>query len=43
MIHQMLLQVEEGVLHLEKLTIEALRENARLRQRVEVLEQKSLR
>ncbi len=34
-IHGLLLQVEEGVLHLEKLTIETLRENATLRQRLE--------
>ena len=34
-IHAMLLSVEEGVLQLEKLTIETLRENAQLRQRLE--------
>ena len=34
-IHTMLLRVEEGVLQLEKLTIETLRENAQLRQRLE--------
>ena len=34
-VHAMLLRVEEGVLELEKLTIETLRENAQLRQRLE--------
>jgi hypothetical protein len=37
-IHALLLRVEEGVLHLEKLTIETLRENATLRQRLEKYE-----
>jgi hypothetical protein len=36
-IHTMLLRVEEGVLQLEKLTIETMRENAELRQRLENL------
>jgi hypothetical protein len=34
-VHAMLLRVEEGVLELEKMTIETLRENAQLRQRLE--------
>jgi hypothetical protein len=34
-IQAMLLRVEEGVLALERLTIETLRENAALRQRIE--------
>ena len=38
-IHSMLLRVEEDVLQLEKLTIEALRENAELRQRLHRYEQ----
>ena len=33
-IHKMLLRVEEGVLQLERLTIETMRENAALRQRL---------
>jgi len=37
-IHALLLAVEEGVLHLEKLTIETLRENATLRQQLEKYE-----
>jgi hypothetical protein len=41
-IHSMLLRVEEGVLQLEKLTIETLRENAELRQRLEKYEQQSV-
>ena len=35
----MLLRVEEGVLELEKLTIETMRENAQLRQRLKELVQ----
>ena len=37
-IHALLLRAEEGVMHLEKLTIETLRENASLRQRLEKYE-----
>lgn len=35
LIHSLLLKVEEGILHLEQLTIEALRENIVLRQQME--------
>ena len=38
-IHSMLLRVEEGVLQLERLTIETLRENAQLRQRLDKYEE----
>ena len=38
-VHAMLLRVEEGVLELEKLTIETMRENAQLRQRLKELVQ----
>jgi hypothetical protein len=41
-IHSMVLRVEEGVLELERLTIETLRENALLRQRLESCEQHSV-
>jgi hypothetical protein len=41
-IHTMLLRVEEGVLELERLTIETLRENAALRQRLEECGQHSV-
>jgi hypothetical protein len=34
-IHAMLLRAEEGVLQLERLTIDTMRENAELRQRME--------
>jgi hypothetical protein len=40
-IQRMLLHVEEGVLQLERLTIETLRENAALRQRLENCERRS--
>jgi hypothetical protein len=35
LIHSLLMKVEEGILHLEQLTIEALRENIVLRQQME--------
>jgi hypothetical protein len=41
-IHKMLLRVDEGVLQLERLTIETLRENAVLRARLEGCEQYSV-
>lgn len=41
-IHRMLLRVEEGVLQLEQLTIETLRENIALRQRLETCEPRAI-
>jgi len=41
-VHELLLRVEEGVLELEKMTIETLRENARLRQRLESFKQPAI-
>jgi hypothetical protein len=41
-IHKMLLEVEEGVLQLEQLTLETLRENATLRDRLAGCERYSL-
>ena len=40
--HSMLLIVEEGVLELERLTIETMQENVLLRQRLEICEQHSV-
>jgi len=40
-IQSMLLRIEEGVLDLQRLTIETMRENALLRQRLENCEQHS--
>ena len=41
-VHELLLRVEEGVLELEKMTIETLRENAQLRQRLESFRQPAI-